>query len=550
MKNFRQLINAIIIGILVLGIAGCEAELKQPAAGNHKPDNGQKPEDGQKPGDSGDAGASTNPSEPEENEFVILFTNDFHSQIEPLSKEETYNADRGGIKRIKALVDSVRNAEKTVFLAAAGDYVQGTYYFSLLNGTVEMEMMDQLGYDVRTVGNHEFDKKMTCLQDMLTWSNVPVVASNYDFTRTSLANRVEQSMIIEKNGIKVGFIGLNVKLDNLVAPSAREGVEWQNAINVADNLAKGLRDQGADIVIALSHLGYEKNSTAVYYDRGIAMNTRHIDMIIGGHSHTFLNYPEYVANLEGENVLITQTGSKGICLGYAKIKINDNGRPYFTYKLIPVKNHLDKKLDPEFSAMVDEYTASVSYKMEEVIGTCPQAIRKGSPESPLYNLTGDALIWMAKEYMDTDADVSLYNSGGLRAEISAGDLTIGDVYAVYPFDNVLSIVTMKGSDLKTMFNYIASSGGLPVNSGVKLVISNNKVKSVTVGGEAIDNNKTYTVATIDYLVELRRYGFENAISRTDSPEIIRDYFVEYFRHLAKENGGKITASTDGRITKQ
>lgn len=550
MKNFRQLINAIIIGILVLGIAGCEAELKQPAAGNHKPDNGQKPEDGQKPGDSGDAGASTNPSEPEGNEFVILFTNDFHSQIEPLSKDETYNADRGGIKRIKALVDSVRNAEKTVFLADAGDYVQGTYYFSLLNGTVEMEMMDQLGYDVRTVGNHEFDKKMTCLQDMLTWSNVPVVASNYDFTRTSLANRVEQSMIIEKNGIKVGFIGLNVKLDNLVAPSAREGVEWQNAINVADNLAKGLRDQGADIVIALSHLGYEKNSTAVYYDRGIAMNTRHIDMIIGGHSHTFLNYPEYVANLEGENVLITQTGSKGICLGYAKIKINDNGRPYFTYKLIPVKNHLDKKLDPEFSAMVDEYTASVSYKMEEVIGTCPQAIRKGSPESPLYNLTGDALIWMAKEYMDTDADVSLYNSGGLRAEISAGDLTIGDVYAVYPFDNVLSIVTMKGSDLKTMFNYIASSGGLPVNSGVKLVISNNKVKSVTVGGEAIDNNKTYTVATIDYLVELRRYGFENAISRTDSPEIIRDYFVEYFGHLAKENGGKITASTDGRITKQ
>jgi 2',3'-cyclic-nucleotide 2'-phosphodiesterase (5'-nucleotidase family) len=255
-----------------------------------------------------------------------------------------------------------------------------------------------------------------------------------------------------------------------------------------------------------------------------------------------------VTNLEGENVLITQNGSKGICLGYAKIKLNENGRPYFTYKLIPVKNHLDKKLDPDFSAMVDEYTASVSYKMEEVIGTCPQAIRKGGPESPLYNLTGDALIWMAKEYMEVEADVSLYNSGGLRAEISAGDLTIGDVYAVYPFDNVLSIVTMKGSDLKAMFNYVASSGGLPVNSDVKLVISNKKVKSLTIDGKTIDNNKTYTVATIDYLVELGRYGFENAISRTDSPEIIRDYFVEYFRHLAQENGGKITASKDGRVT--
>ena len=238
----------------------------------------------------------------------------------------------------------------------------------------------------------------------------------------------------------------------------------------------------------------------------------------------------------------------GICLGYAKIKLGDNGQPTFTYKLIPVKNHLDKKLDPEFSAMVDEYSASVSYKMEEVIGTCPQAIRKGTPESPLYNLTGDALIWMAKEFMDVDADVSLYNSGGLRAEISAGALTIGDVYAVYPFDNVLSIVTLKGSDLKTMFNYVASNGGLPVNSGVKLVISNKQVRSVTLNGKAIDNNKTYTVATIDYLVELKRYGFENATSRTDSPEVIRDYFVEYFRHLAQQNNGQITASKDGRVT--
>ena len=542
MKILKQLISALLICFLALNISGCEEKIADNSTGTQKPGTGEEQPGTEEPG---------TPSEPEitkENEFVILFTNDFHSQIEPLSKEETYNADRGGAKRIKALVDSVRTAEKTVFLADAGDFVQGTYYFSLLNGVVEMDIMKELGYDVRTLGNHEFDKKMTCLSDMLTWSPTPVVTSNYDFTQSIIAGRVEQSMIIEKNGIKVGFIGLNVKLDNLVTPSACEGVQWQNAINVADNLAKGLRDQGADIVIALSHLGYEKNSSEVYYDRGIAMNTRHIDMIIGGHSHTFLNYADYVKNLDNESVPVVQTGSKGICLGYAKIKLDDNGKPTFTYKLIPVKNHLDKKLDPEFSSLIDTYTASVSAKMEEVIGNCPQAIRKGTPESALYNLTGDALVWMAREYMDTDVDVSLYNSGGLRAEISAGNLTIGDVYAVYPFDNVLSVITLKGSDLKTMFNYVASNGGLPVNSGVKLVISNKKVKSVTVHGKAIDNNKTYTVATIDYLVELERYGFENAISRSDSPEVIRDYFVEYFRYLAKLNNGKITASKDGRVT--
>ena len=566
MRQIKNIFTAVLIALFALSLAGCEdpaggliekpGNEQTPGGGNDQTGNNDQNGNDDQNGNGGESGGeSTEPEpepepEPQEKEFVILFTNDFHSQIEPLSKEETYNADRGGAKRIKALVDSVRTAERTVFLADAGDYVQGTYYFSLLNGAVEMDIIDEIGYDVRTLGNHEFDKKMTCLYDMLSWSNVPVVASNYDFTRTSLANRVERSMIIEKNGIKVGFIGLNVKLDNLVAPSAREGVDWQNAINVADNLAKELRDRGADIVIALSHLGYEKNSSEVYYDRGIAMNTRHIDMIIGGHSHTFLNYADWVKNQDNESVPVVQTGSKGICLGYAKIKIDKNGKPTFTYKLIPVKNHLDKKLDPEFSALIDEYTASVSYKMEEVIGNCPQAIRKGAPESALYNLTGDALIWMAKEYMDVDADVSLYNSGGLRAEISAGNLTIGDVYAVYPFDNVLSIVTLKGSDLKTMFNYVASSGGLPINSGVKLVISNKKVKSITVNGKSIDNNKTYTVATIDYLVELERYGFENATSRSDSPEIIRDYFVEYFRHLAAQNNGKITAKTDGRVTTQ
>jgi 5'-nucleotidase len=503
--------------------------------------------DGQDDGQNGGQDGGDKPAGPKE--FVILFTNDFHSQIEPLSKEETYNADRGGIKRIKALVDSVRAAEPAVLLADAGDFVQGTYYFSLLNGVVESMIMDELNYDVRTIGNHEFDKKMICLGDMLALNDVPVVASNYDFSMTLLANRIQNSIILDAGNVKVGFIGLNVRLQNLVDPTACEGVKWQNAINVADEEAQKLIDQGADMIIALSHLGYEKTNE-VYYDRGIAMNTKNIDMIIGGHSHTFLNYPEYVTNIEGEKVLITQTGSKGICLGYAKIKINDAGKPSFTYRLIPVKNHLDKKLDQTFSEKIDAYSAAVKQEMEKVIGHCPKAIRKGSPESPLGNLTGDALVWMAEEFYGTKADLGLYNSGGIRAEISAGDLTVGDVYSVYPFDNVLSIAKLKGKDLKKLFEYIASSGGLPISKSVKMVISGNKVKSVTLNGKVIDDNQTYTIATIDYLMNLGRYGLENATERNDASEIIRDYFVAYFRHLAEENNGQITASTDGRITKQ
>jgi len=186
--------------------------------------------------------------------------------------------------------------------------------------------------------------------------------------------------------------------------------------------------------------------------------------------------------------------------------------------------------------------------MSEVIGHSPRSIRKGSPESPLGNLTGDALVWMAEELYGVKADVGIYNSGGIRAEISAGDVTVGDVYAVYPFDNVLSLVTLKGRDLKKLFDYVASSGGLPINAGVKMVIQDGTVKSVTVGGKTVDDSKTYTVATIDYLVNLGRYGLENAMTRRDAPDIIRDNFVDYFRHLAAENSGMITAAKDGRIT--
>jgi len=173
---------------------------------------------------------------------------------------------------------------------------------------------------------------------------------------------------------------------------------------------------------------------------------------------------------------------------------------------------------------------------------------KGSPESPLGNLTADGLIWMAREYYDIDADVSLYNSGGIRNNIFKGYLTLGDVYSVYPFDNVLTILTLKGRDLNSLFDYVASNGGMPVNKGVKLVISNGKVKSLTINGQPVDEEQTYTIATIDYLANLGRYGLDKAMSRNDAPDIIRDYFGEYFRYLAdRDPNNEIRAYTDGRI---
>lgn len=478
-------------------------------------------------------------------EFVILFTNDFHSQIEPMDD------GKGGVLRLKALVDSVRTAEPYVLMADAGDLVQGTYYFSLFNGVVEMKMLDALKYDIRTIGNHEFDKKMTGLGEMFAISKVPAVASNYDFTATALSQYVQPTRMVNAGGIKVGFIGLNVRLLNLVDPKACEGVVWQDAVNVADTYAGQLRDQGADIVIALSHLGYEANSSAYYYDRGLVQKTRNIDMIIGGHSHTTLRKADYVTDLDGDLVPVVQTGSRGANLGYAKINLDENGKPSFEYRLIPVNSRLDNRVDPTFSDIIDSYAAEVEEKMNEKIAYSPNNItRSGTLQSCLGNLTADGLVWMAKEYFDVDADVGISNSGGIRANISMGYVTLGDVYAVYPFDNVLSVVDMKGSDLKEMFKAVAS-GGLPISGGVRLVVnSSGGVSSVTVNGKAIVDSQTYKVATIDYLVNLGRYGLQNATNRRDGVDYVRDLYAEYFRYLAGQNNGELLGPYDDRIVSE
>ena len=475
-------------------------------------------------------------------DFVMLFTNDFHSQIEPTDD------GKGGVLRLKALVDSVRTAEPYVLLADAGDLVQGTYYFSLLNGVVEMKMLDMLKYDIRTIGNHEFDKKMSGLGDMLAMSKVPVVASNYDFSNTNLAQYVVPSKILNAGKIKVGFIGLNVRLLNLVNKTACEGVVWQDAINVADTYAAQLREQGADLVIAISHLGYGSGSTADYYDCGIATKTRHIDMIIGGHSHTTLRKATYVTDVDGDQVPIVQTGSKGLNLGYAKIKLNENGKPSFTYRLIPVNSRLDNRIDPTFSGIIEDYAAEVKEKMDVKLGYAPQDIKRGTPESPLGNLSADGLIWAAKHFHNVDADVAVYNSGGVRANIAKGNVTLGDVYAAFPFDNVLSILTITGKNLRYLMYEVPNN--LYVNKEVKLVSnSSGWVSSITVNGQQIDDNKTYTVATIDYISDNDAYTtiLGNPINREDSVEMIRDYFGEYFKYLADQNNGQITASNDGRI---
>ena len=533
----KRVFSALCAAVLLLG--ACD-EINLPM-GPEEPSGPEKPSEPSKPDEPAE------PQGPVES-LTLLFTNDFHSQIQPIDQASTYNADRGGISRIKVLVDSVRAADRAVLLCDAGDFVQGSYYFTCFGGEVEMMAQRELAYDIKTIGNHEFDKKMTGLDFMLRYNEVPVVCSNYDFSATSLSERVKESYMIEVEGLKVGFIGLNVRLSGLVDPNASEGVVFNSAISQADRCAGDLKEKGADLVVALSHLGYKKDSEADYYDRGIAMNTRNIDCIIGGHSHTFLTKADYVTNLAGKRVPIVQTGSKGIYLGEMKVDFSSENLS-FDYRLIPVDSRLDSRVDVTFQAKVDYYANLLEDSMDEVLAYCPKTMRKGTPEALLSNFTADAIYDICTEYFGVEPDLAIYNNGGIRAELPAGDVTRGTVYGIYPFDNVLTLIEIKGGDLLEAFQGIAAYGGEPVSSSVKLTIRNKSVEELLIGGEPVVSDRTYKLATLNYLIDATNYlkALRNYTSRRESSVYVYELMSDYIKSLG-DKGIPVTAELDGRVS--
>ncbi len=263
--------------------------------------------------------------------IVILHTNDTHSQIEAFSPSHKTYSDLGGVIRRKVLIDSIRAAEPHVLLVDAGDAIQGTPYFNLFGGDVEFETMNAMRYDVRTVGNHEFDAGMEKLAELIKASTADFISSNYDFTATPLNGLLAPWVIKEVGGLRIGFLALNVCPDNLIPPASCKGLGYNDPVETANRTAELLRKRGADLVVVLSHLGYFAENKNQVTDPAIAAASTEIDIIIGAHSHTLID-PEAidanpqsevqyrVKNKEGRDVLITQTGLGGAYLGYIAIE--------------------------------------------------------------------------------------------------------------------------------------------------------------------------------------------------------------------------------------
>lgn len=247
---------------------------------------------------------------------VILGTNDTHSRIEPLPANDKKYAGMGGVEARASFIKEVRTQNENVLLFDAGDFVQGTPYFNLFHGRVEAEAMDMMKYNAGTLGNHEFDYGLDTLKMIIKKLKYPIVNCNYDFSNTVLKGMIKPYIVLKKFGLKIGVVGVGVDPEGLIQKNRYEGMIFKPIISTVNLYAKILKEkERCDFVICLSHIGYSD-------DIILAEQSKNIDLIIGGHSHTYMEKPDIRKNLDGKEILIFQTGKSGAYINKYELELD------------------------------------------------------------------------------------------------------------------------------------------------------------------------------------------------------------------------------------
>lgn len=478
--------------------------------------------------------------------LTILHTNDTHSQIDPTSK------NLGGIARRKVVIDSVRDAEANTILVDAGDAVQGTLYFSLFGGEVERDLMNALNYDIQILGNHEFDNGMEALANIYKGLNAEKLTSNYRLDNTPLRGLFKPYTIRTVGDKKIGFIAINLLPKGMISDKNTVGLEYRNGLEAANAYAWILKNmEGVDKVIALTHIGYEKEP--VLSDVDLARGSSDIDVIIGGHSHTTINpadsnsKPWRVANVNGDSVLIAQTGKSGLNIGQIDI---DLATGKITSKLIPVDSRLNSRVDHTFAKKIAPYRARVDSVMKVPVGRTAAELKQGEPA--LENFAADVVLKLGTDLLGHTPDLSIINKGGLRTSIPKGVVTKGEIMQVMPFDNYVTVLEIKGNDLLDALNVMAARGGDGVSANVLASFDKNgKLSSATISGKPIEPDRTYTLATINYLADGGDYmtPLKNGKRIAESERVLYDDFIDQFLHGSLK-GKTVKPDNRRRMTKQ
>lgn len=493
---------------------------------------------------------------PQWSELVILHTNDTHGH--PLKFFDNPAPDVGGLPARATLVQQIRSQYQNVLLLDGGDFNTGRPESNFFKAEPDILGYNYLGYDAAALGNHEFDNSLDVLANQMKAAEFPFLAAN---VKDKAGEYIAKPYIIKKfKGFKVAVFGLTTKTSEFVAdPSNIKNLIFEDEVETARTLVPKLRKK-ADLVIALVHLGIDPTDETG--SKRLAKMVPGIDLIVDGHSHTYLTEPLYI-----NHIPIVQAKCWGVYLGKGVMKIENKRVTGFKWELLPI-NLKEKVKQPDggselrFSGaeiqedqslldLLKPYATKVDEVLSEVIGAAEGLFPQGNvrkEEAALGNLVADSMLWQTK---NLNTDFAIQNGGGIRADLPAGTITKRTIYEILPFDNSVVVVSIKGSDLLSLFDFIATTpgkGSFPqVSEGVSFTINTaaGKCEAVLINGKPIEPERIYRIATNSFqAIGGDGYqAFEKAIERYDTSIFQRDACIDYLIHL----GGKIKPELKNRI---
>jgi len=486
-------------------------------------------------------------------ELTILHTNDVHAHYDPF--EPWGEPVQGGAARLMTLVDGVRDEEDAVLLLDAGDQFQGTLFFTVGGAEIVADVMNELGYDAMVVGNHEFDRGPSVLAEFVETAGFPILSANTDASAAAdLDGLIPGYAVFTFDGEEVAVVGLTTE-HTATASSPGPNVAFLDVIETAQTTVDELREEGIDIVIALTHLGYQE-------DLELARSVDGIDVIVGGHSHTlFSTYPETAWSPSGAMVLVVTAQDWGRWLGELHVTFTEDGRiSSYSGALVLVDGSIDE--DPRMLGILDAYRPEIDALMTRVLGSSEVYLNGAredarARETNLGDLICDAMLWKTASL---GATIAIQNGGGVRASIPPGDVTMGQVLEVLPFGNEITTLTVTGAELLAALENGVSAveddaGRFPQVGGIRFTFdptqaSGGRVTAVETwnadveGFVALDPAATYTVATNDFLANGGDgYDYSGATDRYDTGWLLSDALAEYL-----ESQGNVAPEVEGRIT--
>ena len=448
--------------------------------------------------------------------FRVIHTNDVHGWIMTQPGKDGRLA--GGAAALKALIDREKGPK---LVLDAGDWWQGTPEGSLTKGAAVAEVFNAIGYDAVELGNHEFDAGLPALKDLIGKMGMPVLAANVYGPNGERVPWTRPRVIKEVAGVKFGIFGLVTShMPKLEVPARLEGLTFRRETDEARDQVKALRKEGADVIIAITHVGYETPDKPRFEgDQTLAREVAGIDLIVGGHTHTPLK-KAWRDPLHG--TLVVQAGSYLTRAGVTTLRLNPKTRRVTSSSDELVDLRPEDGEDAGVKAIVARREAELGEAFKLVVATATAGLYRGAghAESGLGSWMGDCL----KDWAGVDA--AIMNGGGIRADLPAGPVTLRGLFQVMPFDDTVIKLRMKGSLLREALDHVIGSPRIAQLGGMTaeyraLGRPRQRLGAVTVGGAPLDDAKTYSVATLDFLAESYP-EFQAAESLTDTGTLARD----------------------------